>query len=257
MNRDIGRWRHGRLALALVALSCALTACSSRTSEREILPWFKEHTKFFKFGSYSETPEDRTYLARHFGFIWLPIGASGAVALTDAAVLLDRGTKGKAVLTRDALSASPVCPMYGEVSVPPSTSTVECLQVLSDEKWNGGPGFHGLVIKRTSFGGETIYEKTIEVPDASHAFEKFNFYDGSGSAYFLAVSTKFLLDKRAPPDCMLLNGFGQDTHVAARRPDVTDVTQCYRTETWADQIGPTVARWDTIKYPGSRRDPRK
>ena len=142
--------------------------------------------------------------------------------------------------------------------MPPSTSTVECLQVLSDEKWNGGPGFHGLVIKRTSFGGETIYEKTIEAPDPSHAFEG-GFYDGSGLAYFLAVSTKFLLDKRAPPDCMLLNGFGQDTHVAARRPDVTDVTQCYRTEDQqSDQPdGRAVGHESNIKTPPAIRGNRR
>ena len=250
-------WGRVRLVLALGAVACALTACSTRTSEREILPWFKERTGYFKFGSFAEAPEGRAYHAQHMGFIWLPIDASGAVALSDVAVLLDRGAKGKAVLIRGALSPKPVCPMYGEVSVPPSTSTIDCLEVISDAKWNGGPGYHGLKVRRTRFDGETVYEKTIEVPDASHALNRFTLYDGAGSAYFLAVSTPFLTDKRSPPDCMLLNGFGQETRVAARRPDVTDETQCHRPETWTEQIGPTIAHWDTIKYPGSRQDPRR
>jgi hypothetical protein len=243
-------------ALALCALACALTACSTRTSEREVLPWFIEHTGYFKFGSYSEAPEGRTYRTQHMGF-WRPVEAQGAVALSDVAVLLDLGAKGRAVLVRGALTPTPVCSMYGEVSVPPSTSTVDCLQVISDAKWSGLRGYHGLSVRRTRFDGETVYEKTIEVPDESHALDRFSLYDGTGTAYFLAISTAYLMDKQAPPDCMLLKGFGQETRVAARRPDVTDVMQCYRPETWRGQIGPTVARWDTIKYPGSSRDPRR
>ncbi len=245
-----------RLLLALGALSCTLVACSTRTSEREIQPWFRESTSFFKFGSFAEGPNGRTYRARHFGFLWLQVDAGSAVALSDAVVLLDQGTKGKSVLIRDAFSATPVCSMYGEVSVPPSTSTIDCLQVNSDPGW-GGPGYRKMTVKRTSFDGKITDEKTIEISDKSHAFDKFNFYDETGSAYFLAVSIASFKDKQAAPDCMLLQGFGQDTRVVARRPDITDVARCFRSETWKDQIGPTVARWDTIKYPGSSRDPRR
>jgi len=242
-----------RLMLALGALSCTLVACSTRTSEREIRPWFKETTRFFKFGSFAEGPDGRTYKARHFGFLWLSIDdVSSAVALSDDVVLLDQGSKGKSLLTRDAYSPTPVCPMYGEVSVPPSTATVDCLLVNSDPEW-GGPGVRKMTIKRTNFDGTIAYEKIIEVADKDHTFEKFNFYDPTGSAYFLARSIASWKDKNAAPDCRLLHGFGQDTRVAARRPDITDVTLCFRSETWEAQIGPTVARWDTIKYPGSRR----
>ena len=245
------RRRTARPWLALGALSCTLVACSSRTSEREVQPWLKESTSFFKFGSFSEAPNHRTYKARHFGFLWLSVDATGAVALSDAAALLDQGSKGKSVLMRDAFSSTPVCPMVGEVSVPPSTSSVDCLLVNSDPQWNG-LGYRKMTVKRTNFDGTIAYEKTIEVADKDHAFEKFNFYDATGSAYFLAVSIAYLKDKKAAPDCMLLHGFGQDTRVAARRPDVADIAQCFRPGTWEAQIGPTVARWDTIKYPGSR-----
>jgi hypothetical protein len=242
--------RSARLLLALGALSCTLVACSTRTSEREIEPWFKESTSYFKFGSFAEGPNGRTYRARHFGFLWLSVDdVSGAVALSDAVVLLDQGSKGRSLLTRDAYSPTPVCPMYGEVSVPPSTSTVDCLLVNSDPQW-GGPGFRRMAVKRTNFDGTIAYEKTIDVTDNDHTFEKVNFYDATGAAYFLAISIASRKDKNAAPDCMLLHGFGQDTRVAARRPDITDVMQCFRTETWEAQIGPTVARWDTIKYRG-------
>ncbi len=249
-------WRSARLVLALGALSCMLTACSTRNSEREVLPWFKERSSYFRFGSFAETPGDRTYLVRHFGFLWLPVDATSAVALSDDAVLLDRGVKGKSVLTRNAFSAKPVCTLYGKLSVPPSTSTVDCLQ--PDLEGNG-PGYRRMNIKRTSFAGEPVYEKTVEASDDSHLFGKnqLSFYDGAGLAYFLEVSIASLKSRHAPPDCMLLRGFGTDTRIAARRPDITDVMQCYRPETWAEQIGPTVAYWDTIKYPGSGRDPRR
>ena len=245
-----------RVALVLGVLSCTLTACSTRTGKREILPWFTEQTSFFKFGGFAETPNSRTYSARHFGFLWLPVDASSAVALSDAAVLLDRGVKGKSVLVRGAFASTPVCPMSGEVSVPPSTATVDCLLVNADSRWNG-PGYRKLEVRRTSFDGNVVYDKTIEVADSGHAFKKFNFYDKAGSAYFLAVSVASLNDKHAAPDCMLLRGFGKDTRIAARRPDISDLMQCFRPESWKEQVGPMVAHWDTIKYPGSHADPRR
>ena len=250
------RSRSVRFWLVLGVLTCTLTACATRTGKREILPWFKQQTSFFKFGSFAEAPGDRTYRARHFGFLWLPVEASGAAALSDAAVLLDQGVKGRSVLMRDAFRVTPVCPMSGEVSVPPSTSTVDCLLVNADTQWNG-PGYRKMKVRRTSFDGKIIYDKTIEIIDGTHAFERFNFYDAAGSAWFLAVSIASLKDRHAAPDCMLLHGFGDDTRVAARRPDIADVVQCFQPETWRPQIGATVARWDTIKYAGSHADPRR
>ena len=250
------RSRRVRLGLVLGVLSCTLTACATRTGKSEILPWFTLQTSFFKFGGFAETPNHRTYRARHFGFLWLSVDASSAVALSDAAVLLDQGIKGKSVLMRDAFASTPVCPMYGDVSVPPSTSTVDCLLVNGDTEWNG-PGYRRMNVRRTSFDGKIIYDKTIEVTDRTRAFEKFGFYDAAGSTWFLAVSIASLKDRQAAPDCMLLHGFGHDTRIAARRPDIADVVQCFQPETWKQQIGPTVARWDTIKYAGWHGHPRR
>lgn len=224
---------------ALVILMGALAACSIKSSEIEILPWFKVRTTTTRFGSYSATQE-HTFLARHFGFIWHKVDADGASILSDGAVLLN-SAHGASILERGDFTAVPVCPLNRPVGVPDNDAFVDCL-ALGD--YTGTvPGSGAMTVTRRRFDGSVVYEKTISVGDTLHRLQSWFpfFYDGNGALYLLAVGEQSLRDSEASPDCLLLTGFGQATRIAARRPDLTDLSACYKAEAWVDQVGPLTA----------------
>lgn len=225
--------------VAMIAtLACLLGACSARRAETEILPWFKMRGTVITWGGFGPGGQQTDFYARHFGFLWQRVDASGASILSGSAMLLT-SKHGASVLEQGNFTAVPVCPLNLTVGTPPDIPYIDCL-AFADYAMNKS-GYGQVTVTRKRFDGSIVFEKTVTSGDRMHRMQSYFpfFYDRSGAPYLLAVAEASLRDNKVPPDCILLTGFGSETHIAARLPDMDQGT-CYKPAAWTAQVGSLV-----------------
>jgi hypothetical protein len=216
--------------LGCAALVCAVAACSSRSEEQRMLPWFKLHTTFTRFGSFAATPSERTYSARHFGVLWLPVPDVGSASVVSDDLVLVSSKKGTGFLRRGDFMPVYPCRLYAPWGLPPSLQALDC---LSFEGPMGGPP-ERVVITRTDVEGAVTGTMTLVAPK-THRFHPAHlfFYDPAGRPYMVATSGR-AKDYRDPVDCVLVGATGEA--VAAHRDDLSD-GECMKAAAWSALLG--------------------
>jgi hypothetical protein len=219
-----------RVSMAAV-VGVALAACTVKTSEQEILPWFKQRWTYRSVGSFGGSTQNE-YLFRYFGFWFKVDDATGAHVFDPDRVLALSSFRAE-MLHRGQWKPDLLCEKYVDLTRPPRTAAVDCL--YRTRFTNAMPGnVIEIRLHRLDPEGKTLSDHTLALEGTGRIFPPglfIQYYDELERPYLLVYNEGARHYEHMPRDCALVT-YGTDALILVPGPAEMTDAECRSKAAW-------------------------